>query len=413
MLGSGSDDPLAVGLYCPAWPLESFHNGIVSYAAALAPALRGLGHRVFVLAGRVAEGVDDPWVRDLRDEGSNPLSARALEALRFRVSGRGAPDAARRRLVRTARRVASAERLDLLEMEESFGWGEAVRSSLSVPVVIRLHGPWFLNGPATGVPQDRAYHGRVRDEGRAIARAAAVSAPSQDVLDRVRGQYGLALPDAVVIPNPAPAVPARERWRVDSCDPVRLLFVGRFDRHKGGDLALEAHRLVLQEFPRATLDFVGPDRGLVADDGRTWSLEDFVRERLPGSLEAGSVRWLGAQPFSALPSLRRRAFLTVASSRYENFPSAVSEAMAFGCPLVAARVGGIPEFVEDGVNGLLHEPGDARDLARRIVDLLRDPARASRLGERAALDCERLLSPHAVALRTAAFHRRVVAARRC
>ena len=58
--------------------------------------------------------------------------------------------------------------------------------------------------------------------------------------------------------------------------------------------------------------------------------------------------------------------------------------MALGCPIVAARVGGIAEIIRDGVNGLLHRPGDPDDLAARIIAMLTDPARAAELGRRAA-----------------------------
>ena len=61
------------------------------------------------------------------------------------------------------------------------------------------------------------------------------------------------------------------------------------------------------------------------------------------------------------------AAVVVVGSRYDNFPVTVLEAMAVGCPLVAPRVGGIPEIVEDGVNGLLYEAGNPADMAAKLV----------------------------------------------
>jgi glycosyltransferase involved in cell wall biosynthesis len=236
----------------------------------------------------------------------------------------------------------------------------------------------------------------------------AVSAPSRAVLERVRSYYGLQLPHAEVIPNPTLPVSPDHRWRLEECDPARVLFVGRFDRIKGGDLMIEAFGRVLQRIPRARLCFAGPDRGLIGDDGRAWKLEDFVRDRIPAALESGRVEWLGQQPFTALASLRRQAMVSVVCSRYESFPNTVTEAMALGCPIVAARAGGIPEAVHDSVNGLLHQPGDAGDLADKIVALLQDPVQAAKLGRRAAEDCERLFYPDVVASNLVAFYRRVI-----
>ena len=117
---------------------------------------------------------------------------------------------------------------------------------------------------------------------------------------------------------------------------------------------------------------------------------------------------LGQQPFSALASLRRRAMVTVICSRYEVFGVTVTEAMALGCPIVAARVGGIPEILADPADGLQHRPEDPVDLAAQIVALLNNPARAAELGRHAAETCERRFYPEAVATRMLDFYRRTI-----
>ena len=143
-------------------------------------------------------------------------------------------------------------------MEESFGWPHSVCEAISIPVCVRLHGPWFLNGTVLGVPADENFREKLRDEGRAIKIADAVSAPSGDVLERVREFYGLALPDAEVIPAPTLPIAAAYRWRLEDCDRKQVLFIGRFDRHKGGDLIIEAFGRVLEVIPDARLLFCGP-----------------------------------------------------------------------------------------------------------------------------------------------------------
>ena len=196
--------------------------------------------------------------------------------------------------------------------------------------------------------------------------------------------------------------------RTEDCDPRGVLFVGRFDRHKGGDLIVDAFGRVLHEMPDAHLWFVGANNGYIADDGQKWQIEDYLRRHLPGVMEAGRVKWLGFQTIEQLHALRRKAMLTVVCSRYETFSSATLEAMTAGCPTVAARVGGIREILEDEVDGLLHQPGDADDLAAKILTLLNDPARAARLGRQAAETCQRRFHPRVIASRFVEFYSQMI-----
>ena len=87
----------------------------------------------------------------------------------------------------------------------------------------------------------------------------------------------------------------------------------------------------------------------------------------------------------------RQADLYVHPSRADTFPSGVLEALACGTPVVASRVGGIPEQVTDGT-GLLVEPGDPAALATAIDELLADPARRERMGVAAAADARQRFS---------------------
>ena len=167
-----------------------------------------------------------------------------------------------RSMVGTLRRAIAERDIQLVEVEESFGMATWLQRALSIPVCVRLHGPWFLNGPAVGVPEDVAFRHRVSAEGRAIADAVALTSSSLDVLERTRAFYGLALEQAEVIHPPTTPVPAADRWRSEGCDPKQILFIGRFDRHKGGDLIIEAFGRVLHAVPDARLCFVGARPGV-------------------------------------------------------------------------------------------------------------------------------------------------------
>jgi glycosyltransferase involved in cell wall biosynthesis len=100
--------------------------------------------------------------------------------------------------------------------------------------------------------------------------------------------------------------------------------------------------------------------------------------------------------------------VTTVCSRFENAPRALIEAMSLGCPIVAARVGGIPEIMQDQADGLLHAPEDPDDLAAQIVSLLNCPGRATELGRHAAATCQRRFHPEEIAGQSIQFYRSAI-----
>ena len=405
----------AVGLFCPSWPPGRVANGIVTYTGTIAEGLRRRGRRVRILTPDLDEAAGGgPEVRAVAvSAGSGGLAARVRRRLDAVRPGRFGGDRGAeigRGLRRAVRRLADDGEIGLLEMEESFGWSGAVAGRVPVPVVVRLHGPWFLSGPADGHDAaDPAFGRRTRAEGVGLRRASAITAPSRDVLRRVLDYYGPGLPPSEVIPNPVPSVPEADRWRAEGCDPDLILFVGRVSRLKGVDLVVDALARLRCHRPSTRLMIVGPGRRIVGGDGRPIDIEEGIERRLPGALSDGGVVLTGALPPIEVDRLRRRAAVTVVASRYETFSLTTVEAMASGCPMVASRAGGIAELFDHGVHGLYFEPGDPADLADKIGSLLRDPEAASAMGRRAASHSLDRYSTEAIAERTDAFYDRVLA----
>ena len=152
--------------------------------------------------------------------------------------------------------------------------------------------------------------------------------------------------------------------------PRTLAFVGRLSREKGVDIALRAMPMVLREHPDARL--------VVAGDGP----ERQRLEALAGQLGvAASVRFGGAVGPNELERVYSDAGLLVLPTLWmENCPVSVLEAFAHGRAVVATRIGGVPELIEDGRTGALFERGDDSELGARLVGLLADPDRITMMG---------------------------------
>jgi glycosyltransferase involved in cell wall biosynthesis len=210
----------------------------------------------------------------------------------------------------------------------------------------------------------------------AVRRARHVFFPSSYLRDVALG-WGLDPARVSVLPNPAPEVadlPPRAALRAElGLDGWSLAFAGRLTAAKALDVGLTA----VARTPGVTLVVVG--------DGADRS----ALERLAAQLGLdGRVRFLGARPRADVLRLFRAADAVLLSSAWENFPHAVVEALAVGTPVIATAVGGVPEVVSDGANGLLVPPGDADALAGAIGRLVEDEALRSRLSAAAAPSVE-------------------------
>ncbi len=374
---------MRVAYLSPCWPHDLVANGVATYVDGVRRGLEARGHESWVLTERLGEGLGDGRERVL-------CSAGGGRSLPDRVVGRVAGSFSRYlgiqrslgdRIVRTLESIeASGEGgFDLVEIEETFGVGAVVRRRLPRPVVVRLHGPHGLVGPALGHRKDKEFWVRCAAEYAAIRGAAGVSSPSAFALDFVRRFYRLELPEAEVIPNPVafPETP----WTDAAAEPDTILFVGRFDRVKGADVLLDAFSRLVERRPTAQLVFVGPDVGLIRE-GATLSLDDYLA-RFVSKPARERITLTGSLGQSEIEGYRRRAAVTVVTSRYETFPMVGLEAIAMGSPLVASRAGGLQELIEHDRTGLCYAPEDAQALAEAVEALLADPGRAATLGAEA------------------------------
>jgi len=150
-----------------------------------------------------------------------------------------------------------------------------------------------------------------------------------------------------------------------------ILCPRRHDYVGGVDLAVRAFGKVIREFPDAELHLCG--------DGE----DRPALERLAADVAPGRVTFHGSMPHPEFTCFLEKATLLVNSTRDDNHPNSVLEAMWSGVPVVATAVGGVPFLIRDGDTGFLARPEDAGDLAEKITYVLSEPAAAAATAARA------------------------------
>lgn len=197
----------------------------------------------------------------------------------------------------------------------------------------------------------------------------------------------------------------RERYALPPGDPL-VLCVSRIDFQKNQLLLVRAFARFAASHPFHRLVLIGPV-----------TVEDYRRKIEEEARRLGVAERLllvpGLKPGDpVLSSAYAAAQMFVLPSAHEPFGIVVLEAWAAGAPVAASRVGGIPGFVEDGVDALLFEPGSEVELVDRMTRLAADPALRDRLRERAGARVEKEFDWSGIASRVLEIYAECAAAYR-
>ncbi len=259
-------------------------------------------------------------------------------------------------------------------------------------VVTTLHGT-----DTTLLGRDTGYAPAIR---HALMKSDAVTAVSGWLRDETHRLLDLKRPIDVIYNFFAPRKPRRSRREVRSelglKNEAMVLHLSNLRPVKRVDLLLDA---VARVRPRESFKLVilaGADFTPFVDHVRRLGIEDrvIVRERV-----------------TDIEDYLQAADLGLFSSETESFCLSLLEAMWFGCPSVSTEVGGIPEVMTSGKDGLLVPPGDAAALARGVETLLQDTTLRARLGRSAQRRARSHFSADEIVPQYEALYRRVCADR--
>ena len=377
-------------------------GGVERHVAELAPRLAERGHRVDVYTSELYR--EFPWER-------LPSAVPREETTGFGAVHRlrvwSLPGELHYTFFRGLDATLARDRPDVLHAH-TYGTNQVAvarrhRRRFGTPFVLtaHFHPIWSIEGGWLR-HRIRGFYDR-RIAGPIVREAAVVIVQTREE-ERLLRSLDLPLPEVVVVPpgyrpSPGPppgAPPFSEKFAVPG---PYLLFVGRWASNKGLLDLVDAFAAVHREAPEAHLVLVGEDGGMrAAVEARSRSAGLAAYVHAVGHLD--DERWITAA--------YREARLTVLPSEYEAFGLVLLESLAQGTPVVASRVGGIPEVVEDGRAGLLVRPKAPADLASAILTLWHDRPLARRLGDYGRSEVVPRFTWEALADRLDRLYRRLV-----
>lgn len=405
---SGSDDyrafpaplqkRLSVGLLSQGLP-DNAPGGIATYTIAMAEGLRDLGCEVHVVSrgngfrSRLVEGV---WYHDAVEQ---DLGCGLVEQSWYPVVAKNISysEGVRQKLLDIEARWG----LDLIESPNWDFEGLLCALEHHHPIVVRAHSPLFQVAAHQGWRITPDLSLAVELEGTLFRHADGVSGSTKAILSLVSNAYS--------VNDKCRLVPLGldVRLRSGNAEPAHrpeVLFVGRLERRKGIHTLLQAIPMILQEHPDVVFTIIGKD--VPDESGKTWQSK--WRESGLLSDHGERVRFLGEVDGHRLEKSYRSCDIFVAPSTYESFGLIYVEAMAHAKPVVACRVGGVPEVVRHGETGILVPPEAPEDLARAILQLLQDARLRESMGHAGREAYEAKFTVGQMARRTLAFYEDVV-----
>jgi glycosyltransferase involved in cell wall biosynthesis len=259
------------------------------------------------------------------------------------------------------------ERVDVLHAH-MFGsniWGAVIGRLSGVPVVVAHEHTWSFEGEPLRRLLDRELIGRWSDAFIAVSRA---DRRKMIEIERIPAERVRFIANGI---DPEAPTQGRDLRGELGVGPGPLVgAVGSLRAQKAYDVLIRAAARLREAHPGLHV--------LIAGDGPERArLQALIRD-----LGVDDVIVMAGRRLD-VPDVLAELDVAVCASHFEGSPLAVMEYMEAGLPIVATRVGGVPDLIEDDVHGLLVEPGDPAGLAAAIDDLLSDRARAAALGARA------------------------------
>lgn len=357
------------------YPPETLWGGIGTFTYNLAHGLREIGHDVDVICFTFGDEVIqiDEGIRLYRITSPKiPFSEKtwwdfvkyALFPFSLFYSYK---------VMRKIRSLYKERRYDAIDYPEHIGEGFFSILLGRWPSLVRLYTPLSLIGEMGMSKSTNSidYYLFGLLERYSIKKATIVNSPSRNLANLVMEKFKYN-GHVSIIYNPIDTskfAPGNSSKKAGS-EAVKVLFVGRLEDRKGAHVLAHAIPQVVSKDKNVRFTFLGRDcKGV---NGAT-SMKDYILGVISEEGGLDNVQFDEPVPYDSLVDYYQAADIMVVPSLYDNSPYTCLEAMSCGLPVIGTSAGGMPEYIDDGVSGIIVPPNEPVKLAEALIDMVMDP----------------------------------------
>ncbi|MFK5947335.1 MAG: glycosyltransferase family 4 protein [Methylococcales bacterium] len=367
------------------YPPETLWGGIGTFTYNLAQGLRAIGHNVDVLAFTFGDenSVNDNGVTVHRIQSPKlPLCNKtywdyvhvALSPFAFFYS---------RKVRGKIEELHQYRKYDVIDLPEHIGEGFFTVKENRLPTLVRLYTPLSLIGILGLHKTTNAldYYLLGLMEKSSIKRCTIINSPSKALSKLVKKEFRVSR-DIELIYNPIDTdkFKPEEGGGLLGNNKIRVLYVGGLTDRKGVHILAQSIPKILKKNDSIEFTIIGNDaKGVNGFD----SMIDYMNDIFTKNDVLDRVSLKAPVPYDDLPKYYNSADISVVPSLYDNSPYTCLEAMSCGVPVVGASAGGMPEYIDDGENGLIIPPENVDALVAAVLSLAGDKNRLVKFGENA------------------------------
>jgi len=404
------DSPLKICIVSREYPPETLWGGIGTFTYNLAHGLKNIGHEVDVVAF-------SPYQNSLSEDNGirihrivSPEMPFLKKTLWEYATVALSPFAYwySKKISAKIEELSKEKNFDIIDFPEHIGEGFCTIRKNLYPTAVRLFTPLSLIGKLgmNKVSNSMDYYFIGLLEKSSIRRATAVNSPSDNLAGMVKQNFKINRKIEIIYnPIDTEKFSPMGDMHLSQAKHLRVVFAGRLEDRKGAHILAQAIPKVLRAVRNTQFDILGSDcAGVFGYPSMKAYMIDVLRDH--GVVD--NVNFIDPISYEALPGYYGKGDVSVVPSLYDNSPYTCLEAMSCGLPVIGTSAGGMPEYIDNGINGIVIPPNDSDALAGALIDLLSHHEKRQDFAKKARKKSLNIFKKEIVSEKMVTFYRKTI-----